>query len=85
MYRTVAVLAAIGVALAGCSGIGDESTTCKDFNGMSQDTRSATVAAVLKARNGRNASTSDVQAKVQSTAAFCAVGANQDKTVADAQ
>jgi acid stress chaperone HdeA len=83
MYRTAAVLAAIGVALAGCAGIGDESTTCKDFNGMSQDTRSATVANVLKARNGRNASTSDVLARVETTLEFCSAGANQDRTVGD--
>jgi hypothetical protein len=84
MYRTAAVLAVIGIGLAGCAGIGDESTTCRDFNGMSQDTRSATIANVLKARNGRNASTSDVMAKVASVTEFCAAGGNQDKTVSDA-
>ncbi|MCV7419699.1 hypothetical protein H7K45_04020 [Mycobacterium yunnanensis] len=83
MYRTVAVLAAIGVALAGCAGIGDESTTCHDYTGMSQDTRSATIANVLKARNGRNASTSDVAARVEATLEFCAKDANRDKTVGD--
>ncbi|MCW2512018.1 MAG: hypothetical protein JWR11_1060 [Mycobacterium sp.] len=83
MYRTAAVLAAVGVAIAGCAGIGDESTTCKQFNGMSQDTRSATVANVLKARNGRNASTSDVMARVATTLEFCSKDANGDKTVGD--
>jgi acid stress chaperone HdeA len=85
MYRTAAVLAAIGVGLAGCAGIGDETTTCKDFSGMSQDTRSATVANVLKARNGRNASTSDVQAGVETTLKFCSTNGNEDKTVGDAK
>lgn len=85
MYRTAAVLAAMGVALAGCAGIGDQTTTCKDFTGMSQATRSATVANVLKARNGRNASTSDVQTMVDRTLAFCSTPGNQDKTVDDAK
>ncbi|MDX1890540.1 hypothetical protein [Mycolicibacterium sp. 050158] len=85
MYRTTAVLAAIGVALTGCAGIGDQSTSCRDFTGMSRDTRSATVANVLKARNGRNASTSDVQTMVDRTLAFCSAPGNQDKTVDDAK
>jgi acid stress chaperone HdeA len=85
MYRTAAVLAAIGVGLAGCAGIGDESTTCKDFSGMSQDTRSATIANVLKARNGRNASTSDVQTAVATTLAFCSTKGNENKDVGDAK
>lgn len=85
MYRTAAVLTAIGVGLAACAGIGDESTTCKDFTGMSQDTRSATIANVLKARNGRNASTSDVQTGVASTLAFCSIDGNGGKTVGEAK
>jgi acid stress chaperone HdeA len=85
MYRTAAVLAAIGICLTACAGIGDESTSCTDFTGMSQDTRSATIANVLKARNGRNASTSDVQTAVATTLAFCSTDANRDKTVGDAK
>ena len=50
---------------------------------MSQDTRSATIANVLKARNGRNASTSDVAARVATTLDFCGKDANRDKTVGD--
>jgi hypothetical protein len=84
MYRTVAVLAAIGVALAGCAGSGGESTTCGDFSGMSQDARGAAVARILKDRNGLNSSTSDVAAKVQSVLAFCAKAGNQGKTIGDA-
>ena len=83
MYRTVAVLAAIGVALAGCTGNGDGSTTCQDFNGMSRDERGATVARLLKARNGLNSSTSDVMARVAATLEFCAKDVNRDKTVGD--
>lgn len=85
MYRTVAVLAAIGVAVAGCAGNDGESTTCADFNGMSQDARGAAVARMLKERNGLNGSTSDVQARVQSTMAFCGSNGNQNKTIGDAK
>lgn len=84
MYRTVAVLAALGVAIAGCTGNGDDSTSCQDFNGMSRDERGATVARMLKERNGRNASTSDVVTRVGTTLEFCAKDANRDKTVGDA-
>jgi acid stress chaperone HdeA len=83
MYRTVAVLAAIGVAVAGCGGNDGESTTCRDFNGMSQDARGAAVARMLKERNGLNSSTSDVQARVQTASAFCASNGNGDKTIGD--
>ncbi len=85
MYRTVAALAAIGVALAGCAANGDGSTTCQDFNGMSRDERGAAVARLLKERNGLNSSTSDVMTRVASTVEFCAKDANRDKTVGDAQ
>jgi acid stress chaperone HdeA len=84
MYRTVAVLAAIGVAIAGCTAIGDETTTCQKFIGMSQDARGATIAKVLKARNGLNSSTSDVGRGVARTLDFCASPGNQDKAVKDA-
>lgn len=84
MYRTVAVLAAIGVALAGCTAIGDETTTCQKFNGMSQDARGATIAKMFKARNGLNSSTSDVGRGVARTLAFCTSDGNQDKPVKDA-
>jgi acid stress chaperone HdeA len=83
MYRTVAVLAAIGVAVAACAGNDGESTTCRDFDGMSQDARGAAVARMLKERNGLNSSTSDVQGMVQRTLAFCATTGSQDKTIGD--
>ena len=85
MCRTVAVLAAIGVALAGCAGNDGKSTTCADFNGMSQDARGAAVARMLKERSGLNASTSDVETKVQSVLVFCGTTGNQDKSIGDAK
>ena len=81
MYRTVAVLAAIGVAIAGCAANGDGSTTCQDFNGMSRDERGATVARMLKERNGLNSSTSDVMTQVSTTLRACSSADNQDKTL----
>ncbi|BDX30721.1 hypothetical protein TUM20985_12680 [Mycobacterium antarcticum] len=85
MYRTVAALAAIAVALAGCTANGDGSSTCRDFVGMSQDERAATVARMLKERNGLNSSTSEVQATAQRTLAFCGKDGNLDKPVGDAK
>lgn len=85
MYKTVAVLAAIGVAIAGCTSNGDGSTTCQDFNGMSRDERGATVARMLKARNGLNASTSEVMTQVATASEFCAKDGNRNKTVGDAK
>ncbi len=38
---------------------------------------------MLRERNGLNSSTSDVQAKVKSTLAFCGLGGNQDKIIGD--
>lgn len=81
MYRTVAVLAAIGVAVAGCGGNDGESTTCRDFNGMTQDARGAAVARMLKSRNGLNSSTSDVQGTVRTVSSFCESKANEDRTI----
>lgn len=85
MYRTVAVLAALGVAIAGCTSNGDGSTSCRDFNGMSRDERGATVARMLKERNGLNSSTSDVATQVARTLEFCAKDSNKDRTVRDAK
>lgn len=85
MYRTVAVLTALGVVVAGCGGNDGASTTCRDFNGMSRDGRGAAVARMLKEHNGLNSSTSEVQARVQTASAFCASNGNQDKTINDSK
>jgi acid stress chaperone HdeA len=59
-HSLVAVLAV--ALLAGCSGASNSGgdTTCRDFLTMRQDDMDATVAKLLKARNGRNSSTTDV-------------------------
>lgn len=81
MYRTAAVILALGVAISGCAGIGDGSTTCKDFNGMTTDARGAAIAKMLKERNGLNSSTGDVEGRVASTLRACSSADNQDKTL----
>jgi hypothetical protein len=81
MYRIAAALVALGVVITGCAGIGDGSTTCSDFNGMTNDARGAAVAKMLKERNGRNSSTADVQSRVASTLRACSSADNRDKTL----
>lgn len=81
MYRTAAALIALGVAIAGCAGNGGSSTTCKDFNGMTNDARGAAIAKMLKERNGLNSSTGDVEGRVASTLRACETAGNLDKTV----
>lgn len=65
MKFAVAVLgAAVGmlVLLTGCAGASNTggATTCGDFLAMRTEDMDATVARMLKERNGRNASSSDV-------------------------
>ena len=81
MYRTAAVLVALGVATAGCAGHDGGSTTCTDFNGMTNDARGAAIAKMLKERNGLNSSTGDIERRVASTLRSCASADNADKTV----
>ena len=64
--KGIAVAAAVvmGVlVLVGCGGASNSGgdTTCRDFIAMSHNDEDATVAKILKERNGRNASTGDVQ------------------------
>jgi acid stress chaperone HdeA len=53
------------VLISGCSGASNDGgdTTCKSFLAMRNDDRAATVAKMLKEREGRNASTADVESK----------------------
>jgi acid stress chaperone HdeA len=67
MNRTAVVAAAVigGLVLGGCGGASNSGgdTTCKDFLAMSNNDKDATAARMLKERNGRNASTQDVENK----------------------
>jgi acid stress chaperone HdeA len=60
--KSLAVAVTVIALLAGCSGASNAGgdTTCRDFLTMRQDDMDATVAKLLKARNGRNSSTTDV-------------------------
>jgi acid stress chaperone HdeA len=69
--------------IAGCTATGDASTTCRTFTGLTKDDQAAVVAKVLKERNARNSSTSDVVDRVRSTTAFCTQDANRDKTIGE--
>jgi acid stress chaperone HdeA len=67
MNRKAVVAAAVvgGLLLGGCGGASNSGgdTTCKDFLAMSNNDKDATAARMLKERNGRNASTQDVEIK----------------------
>jgi acid stress chaperone HdeA len=58
----VATAASVMALLSGCGGATNDGgdTTCKDFVAMRTDDKDATVANMLKERNGRNSSTTDV-------------------------
>lgn len=61
MKRLVLAVCAVAV-VAGCSGASNSggATSCTEFLAMRTEDRDATVAKLLKERNGRNASTTDV-------------------------
>jgi acid stress chaperone HdeA len=54
--------ASVTAVLSGCGGATNEGgdTTCKDFMAMRTDDKDATAANMLKQRNGRNSSATDV-------------------------
>lgn len=56
------VAVGVTIALGGCSGASNSGgdTTCASFVAVSTSDQDATVAKLLKQRNGRNASTADV-------------------------
>lgn len=61
MKPLVAVVSVIAL-LTGCGGASNSGgdTTCGEFTAMRTDNMDATVARMLKERNGRNSSTTDV-------------------------
>lgn len=81
MFRTAAVIVALGFALAGCAGNSGGSTTCRDFNGMTTDAQGAAIAKMLKERNGLNSSTGEVEGTVAATLRACAAADKLDDTV----
>ncbi len=62
---SVAAAASALILISGCSGASNSGgdTTCKDFLAMRDNDKDAAVARMLKEREGRNASTGDIEAK----------------------
>jgi acid stress chaperone HdeA len=69
----VATAASAMVLITSCSGASNNSgdTTCKDFLAMRNSDRDATVAKMLKEREGRNASTGDIEDKRMILVGLC--------------
>ncbi|MET0457032.1 MAG: hypothetical protein ABW137_34805 [Mycobacterium sp.] len=84
MHRFVAAVAVglSAVAIAGC-GSGSGAATCAQFNAMDSDGKRAEVAAVLKDRNARNSSDTEVRGKVDTVVGSCAPDSQRDKLVKD--
>ena len=81
-FAVAVVVGLSAVAIAGCSThTGD--ATCAQFNGMDNDAKRAEVAVVLKNRNARNSSDTEVRGKVAAVIAACAPDAQRDKPVKD--
>jgi acid stress chaperone HdeA len=81
----VAAAASVVALLSGCSGAGNDGgdTTCGDFLAKTTNDKDATVARMLKERNGRNASTSDVEAKRASLIGSCKPADKQAVKIGD--
>ncbi len=71
--------------VAGCSGASNSggSTSCADFLAMRTDNQDATVAKLLKERNGRNSSTGEVVDTRASLVASCGPGDKKDTEIGD--
>jgi acid stress chaperone HdeA len=88
MRRAVTAAAAVLCAVAiisGCGGAGNSGgdTTCKDFLAMSDNDKDATAAKMLKERNGRNASTSDVKGERVILVGLCKPTDKQGTKISD--
>ena len=73
------------VLTAGCSGASNAGgrTTCDDFLAMSNDNKDATVARMLKERNGSNSSTSAVIDERLSVIARCESAGDRGVRIGD--
>lgn len=81
----MAVIASVIALLTGCSGASNSGgdTTCRDFLAMRTENMDATVARMLKERNGRNSSTTDVINTRMKTLAACASPDRGDVRIGD--
>jgi acid stress chaperone HdeA len=86
MKRVSIAAAAIAMVLiAGCSGASNSGgdTTCKDFLAMRVSDKDAAVAKMLKAREGHNASTGDVEDKRTVLVGLCQPSDKQGSKISD--
>jgi acid stress chaperone HdeA len=84
---SVAVAAAVTVMVlfGGCAGAGNDGgdTTCRAFLATSDNDKDATVAKMLKQRNGRNASTGDVERMRMTLVGLCQPADKQGTKIGD--
>ncbi len=73
------------LVISGCAGASNSGgdTTCKDFLAASTADQGATVAKMLKERNGRNGSTTDVESKRAAVVLSCQPSDKQDAKIGD--
>lgn len=86
MKRLTVVLAVCLTALVtACSGASNSGgdTTCMEFLAMGNDDKDATVARMLKERNGSNSSTGDVVAKRLAVIDLCEPADKQGSKIGD--
>jgi hypothetical protein len=81
--RTAAAAACVVVLVAGCSGASNSGgkTTCADFLAMRTDDQDATVAKLLKERNGRNSATGEIVDKRESIVESCGADDRADAEI----
>jgi acid stress chaperone HdeA len=79
----VAVATSAMVLISGCSGAGNNGgdTTCKDFLAMRDNDKDAAVAKMQKEREGRNASTGDIEDKRMVLVKLCQPTDKQDSKI----
>ncbi len=80
-----AVVAIAMVLITGCSGASNSGgdTTCQDFLAMRDSDKDAAVARMLKAREGHNASTGDVEDKRRVLVGLCRPADKQGSKIND--
>lgn len=81
----VAAAVCVTAVVTACSGASNSGgdTTCADFLAMGNDDKDATVARMLKERNGSNSSAGDVVAKRIALEGFCLPGDKQGSKIGD--
>jgi acid stress chaperone HdeA len=79
----VAAAASVMALLSGCVAEDGGDTMCKDFLAMSDRNKDAAVAAMLKERENRNASTADIEGKRRVLVGLCQPADKQGAKISD--